>query len=198
MFALQNSNNVWQGEGLLILLLKARFFNSSHGLLFLSCYWQCLPSWGEGSPDLCGQSSTGGEKYIPGGGIVLNKKQGIRLTHSKRGLPHRCFVPTLDQRHRQRLAEVKHYQKHSSPAILGRKTRSLPDGCSPRLLRRPGDTCQGSGEEPIHTLQGHRAAEAIFIVVQNFGKCFSNRHLYPFSFSCFLFFLWLCREWKSF
>lgn len=72
---------------------KRRYSNSSHGLfsfsLSLSCYWPCLPRWGEGSPDLCWQSLTVGEKYIPGGRTAFNKKHSIslHLTHSTLGLP---------------------------------------------------------------------------------------------------------------
>lgn len=70
---------------------KRRYSNSSHGLFFfsLSCYWPCLPWWGEGSPGLCWQSLTVGEKYIPGGRTAFNKKHGIslHLTHSTLGLP---------------------------------------------------------------------------------------------------------------
>lgn len=97
LLVLQNSNNVWQVKGSWSSTWKHRFSNSNHGLFFLSCYWQCLPWWGEGSPDLCWQSLTVGEKYIPGGGTVFNKKKGIslHLTHSNLGLPPLLLCPNI-------------------------------------------------------------------------------------------------------
>lgn len=114
---------------------------------------------------------------------MLNKKQGIRLTHSKLGLPHWCFVSTLDQRRVQRLAEVKHYQKRSSPPVLGRKTRSSPGGCERHgLLRQAGDDtwAPGSNQPSLFRVTG---LLKLFIFIHTFGKCFSNRQWYPFSFS---------------
>lgn len=128
---------------------KHVYSNSSHGLFFsLSCYWPCLPWLWEGSLDLCWQSLTVGEKYIPGGRTAFNKKHGIRLhlTHSTLGLPPLCFVPTLDQRVVWRLAEVKCYQT-LQPSYAGAENK-IPARCmlEPRLLRRAGETYQGSGE----------------------------------------------------
>lgn len=147
----------------------------------------------EGSPDLCWQSLTVGEKYIPGGRTVFNKKQGIslRLTHSKLGLPSPLLCSNTGSEAHVETCWSRTLSKNSSLAMLRRKTKFSPDECWSQGYWEELEThtrAPGSATGPQPRPPNHSSCFRVIgcwnfsYVSKPFGNRLSNRRWYTFSF----------------